>query len=88
MDEQLVMMKHFTEALVSFNQNLKQSLKELEAQHDRVSPYWQDEMRRLYDSVWGPFQLNLHRYVEVESHGYVEFLYIKMRALERYLYGD
>lgn len=87
MDEQLIMMKHFTEALVRFNQYLMQSLKELEAQHDHVSPYWQDEMRRLYDSVWGPFQRNLHRYVEVESHGYVEFLYIKMHALERYLYG-
>ena len=87
MDEQLVMMKHFVEALVSFNQSLKQSLTELQAQHDHVSPYWQDEMRRRYDAVWGPFQQNLKHYAEVESLGYVEFLYVKMYALERYLYG-
>ena len=87
MDEQLVMMKHFTQALVGFNQSLKQSLAELQGQHDRVSPIWQDEMRRRYDAVWGPFQQHLKRYAEGESQGYVEFLYIKAYALERYLYG-
>ena len=59
----------------------------LEAQHENVSPHWQDEMRRHYDAVWGPFLETMKHYVASEGPSYVEFLNIKIHALGRYLYG-
>ena len=87
MDEQFVKMQHFEKALRGFNQNLKTSLRELQSQHDNVSPHWQDKMRTQYDIVWGPFQETMKHYVKSEGPGYVEFLNIKLHAFRRYLQG-
>ncbi|MBK9926325.1 MAG: hypothetical protein IPP66_13675 [Anaerolineales bacterium] len=87
MDEQYAQMQNFQRALIGFNENLSASLSELQAQHDNVSPHWQDEMRKHYDSVWGPFQETMKHYVASEGPGFVEFLTIKLHALGRYLQG-
>jgi uncharacterized protein YukE len=87
MDDTYVQMQKFEQNLSSFNQSLKASLDDLQAQHDHVSPMWQDEMRRHYDAVWGPFLETMKHYVASEGPGYVEFLNIKLYALGRYLRG-
>jgi uncharacterized protein YukE len=87
MDEQYAQMQNFQRALIAFNEHLRASLAELQTQHDNVSPHWQDEMRKHYDSVWGPFQETMKHYVASEGPGYVEFLSIKLHALGRYLQG-
>jgi uncharacterized protein YukE len=87
MDETYTQMRRFERTLRDFNESLKSSIKELEAQHDHVSPHWQDEMRKQYDAVWGPFKETMKHYVMSEGPGYVEFLNIKLHALRRYLQG-
>ncbi len=87
MDETYVQMQRFERELRAFNEHLKSSLNELETQHDHVSPHWQDEMRKQYDSVWGPFLETMKHYVNSEGPNYIEFLNIKLRALRRYLQG-
>lgn len=87
MDEQFAEMKRFQDALIAFNEQLKTSMTDLESQHANVSPYWQDEMRRAYDSVWEPFHQTMKHYIASESRGYVEFLAVKLHTLARYLGG-
>jgi hypothetical protein len=87
MDEQYVQMQNFERALRAFNENLRTSLTEVQAQHDNVSPHWQDEMRKHYDAVWGPFQETMKHYTASEGPGYVEFLNIKLHSLRGYLQG-
>jgi uncharacterized protein YukE len=88
MDEQYAQMQNFERTLREFNEHLNASMTELQAQHDNVSPHWQDEMRKNYDSVWGPFRETMKHYVASEGPGYVEFLNVKLQALRRYLYGN
>lgn len=87
MDEQYEQMQRFQRALIHFNEQLHESVKDLERNHERVSPHWQDEMRRKYDAVWGPFERTMKHYLNSESRGYVEFLSIKLHNLGRYLRG-
>ena len=87
MDETYVQMQNFERTLRSFNEHLKSSLRELHSQHETVSPHWQDEMRKHYDFVWGPFQETMNHYIASEGPSYVEFLNIKLYALRRYLQG-
>jgi hypothetical protein len=87
MDDTYVQMQNFERNLRTFNEHLKSSLNELQVQHDNVSPHWQDEMRKLYDTIWGPFLETMKRYVASEGPSYVEFLNIKLQALRRYLQG-
>jgi len=87
MDEQYFAMLNFRDLLIRFNEALQRSVSELEVQHDKVSPYWQDEWRREYDAIWGPFDETMKRYVSSEGPNYVEFLNIKSEALRRYLFG-
>lgn len=87
MDEQYAQMQHFQKQLIVFNEELRSSLTELQSQHDKVSPYWQDEMRKHYDAIWEPFLEMMKHYSATEGPGYVEFLSIKLYALRRYLQG-
>ena len=87
MDEQYFAMQNFRQLLIQFNEALQRSVSELEAQHDKVSPYWQDEWRKEYDAIWGPFDETMKRYISSEGPNYVEFLNIKSEALRRYLRG-
>ena len=87
MDEQFAQMQNFHKTLISFNEQLKHSFADLEAQHENVSPHWQDEMRRRYDQVWEPFKQTMKHYIVSEGPRYVEFLTIKLHALRRYLQG-
>lgn len=87
MDDQYREMVNFTRALVAFNEHMKATMHDLEARHENVSPHWQDEMRKTYDGHWQPLNEMMKHYLQREGPSYVEFLNIKMRALERYLRG-
>lgn len=87
MNEQYEMGMRFVKMLMDFNMSLRGSMQELERAHENVSPYWQDDMRKLYDQIWGPFHQTMQHYDKVEGPSYVEFLNIKMYATRRYLQG-
>lgn len=87
MDDQYHQMQIFAATLSDFNEHLGASVNDLRRNHDNVSPLWQDQMRKKYDSVWGPFEEKMRHYLEVESPNYIEFLHIKLQALKRYLEG-
>jgi hypothetical protein len=87
MDDQYAEMRRFKDELVRFNDRLRSSMQDLKTQHDYVHPYWQDEMRRTYDSYWGPLDELMKNYLEREAPRYTEFLSYKIRTLEVYLYG-
>lgn len=87
MDDTYFEMSNFRGSLSQFNDSLRRSVSELKAEHDKVSPYWQDQWRREYDAIWTPFEETMTRYLEIEGPNYVEFLEIKRQALGRYLDG-
>lgn len=87
MDEQHCEMKLFLDDFIEFNTRLRSALNELRQRHEYLSPIWQDEMRRHYDAQWQPFYETISHYDQVEGKSYVEFLAIKLHALERYLRG-
>jgi hypothetical protein len=87
MDEQYAQMRLFYDALTQFNDHLKASMQALNFQHDQVSPYWQDEMRRMYDAHWNPLDQTMRSYLVREGPAYQEFLTRKLKYLERFLYG-
>jgi len=87
MDEQFEQMQYFQNALIKFNEQLSNSMRDLESRHEQVSPHWQDAMRREYDSQWTPLDETMKHYLRSEGPGYVEFLTIKVHALGRYLNG-
>lgn len=87
MNEQLDRLRAFQRQLISFNKALRQSMHDLEKSHDHVDPMWRDDMRKDYDKQWKPFHEMLVNYNKREGPRYVEFLSIKIHALERYLSG-
>ena len=88
MDDQYREMINFRQSLIDFNERLKASMRSLEAQHEYVSPLWDDEMRRHYDAQWEPLRTTMKYYIEMEGRDYVEFLSMKLYKLEKYLYGN
>ncbi|GEM_PF-714890 len=88
MDKQYWQMRIFHDALARFNESLRSSVAELEAEHEKVSPYWQDQWRKDYDSIWGPFEETMKRYINSAGPNYVAFLEVKIRSIGRYLNGD
>ena len=88
MDEQYFAMQNFRQLLAQFNDSLRSSVSQLEAEHDKVSPYWQDSWRKEYDAIWSPFEQTMKQYVNSEGPNYLEFLNIKSEALRRYLFGN
>jgi uncharacterized protein YukE len=87
MDEQYAQMQQFSSALAQFNDHLRVSVEALNAQHEQVSPHWQDEMRRTYDAHWDPLEQAMSKYLLREGPAYLEFLVRKLRYLEGFLYG-
>ena len=87
MNEQLDYLRIFQKQLISFNKALRQSLHDLQKSHDHVAPMWRDDMRKDYDRQWKSFKQMLENYDKREGPRYVEFLSIKIHALERYLSG-
>jgi hypothetical protein len=88
MDDQYYSMQNFRQLLLSFNEALRSSVADLRAQHENVSPHWQDQWRKEYDSIWTPFSETMDRYVTSEGPNYEEFLNLKSEALRRYLFGN
>ena len=88
MDDQFYSMQNFRELLIYFNEHLRRSVADLKAQHDNVSPHWQDQWRKEYDAIWGPFEETMGGYLNTEGPNYEEFLSLKTEALRRYLFGN
>jgi len=88
MDDQYREMQRFRDNLVSFNDKLQASMRDLEARHAAVTPHWQDEMRRMYDSHWNPLDKHMQDYLKRQGPAYVIFLKEKIVALGRYLRGN
>lgn len=78
-------MRHFHAELSRFNDQLQGSMSDLQANHDRVSPIWKDDMRKDYDSQWREFDEMMKGYIKREGPVYVQFLDQKLRSLARYL---
>lgn len=87
MDEQYEQMRIFASTLSAFNEHLRASVADLQAQHDDISPLWQDSMRRDYDSQWLPLAQHMRSYLTQQGPAYEQFLRDKLHALEAYLYG-
>jgi len=88
MDDQYFSMQNFRQLLFRFNEALRSSVADLKAQHENVSPHWQDQWRKEYDAIWMPFEETMDRYVNAEGPNYEEFLNLKSEALRRYLFGN
>ena len=88
MDDQYYSMQNFRGVLLRFNEALRGSVADLKTQHENVSPNWQDQWRKEYDSIWTPFEETMDRYVNAEGRNYEEFLNLKSEALRRYLFGN
>lgn len=78
-------MKNFHAELSRFNESLRSSMTDLQKNHDQVSPLWQDDMRKEYDSQWREFDETMKNYLKREAPAYVQFLDQKLRALAAYL---
>ncbi len=87
MNEQLDHLLRFRDQLIRFNMALRRSMHDLQKSHDHVSPMWRDDMRKAYDRQWEPLLEMLQHYDKSDGPRYVEFLSIKINALERYLSG-
>ncbi len=87
MDEQFEQMQYFGRALRAFNDQLGASLRNLERNHDAVSPLWQDEFRQLYDAEWQAFKQSMDSYMLRDAEIYTAFLDSKLQALANYLRG-
>ena len=88
MDDQYFSMQNFRGLLIRFNEALRTSVADLKSQHDTVSPHWQDQWRKEYDSIWTPFEETMDQYVNADGQNYEEFLNLKSEALRRYLFGN
>jgi uncharacterized protein YukE len=87
MDDLFREMQAFRHALELFNEQLRASFSALEAQHDTVSPIWQDEMRDQYDLVWEHLKSEMERYIDAQGPAYEQFLDRKLIKLNEYLRG-
>ncbi|MEO1432439.1 MAG: hypothetical protein AAFV71_25890 [Cyanobacteria bacterium J06633_8] len=87
MDDTFREMQRFNAELRKFNEQLQSSMRDLQHHHHQVSPIWQDEMYKEYDSQWQEVDDTMKRYLTREGPKYVEFLQKKINDLSRYLYG-
>jgi hypothetical protein len=87
MDEIFATMTRFEEELEKFNQNLQNSFKDLDQQHEKVNPLWDDTMEKEYKQKWTPLEESMKQYVTKDGRNYVEILLYKLNAIKRYLYG-
>jgi len=78
-------MRNFHTELQRFNDQLQGSMNDLQTNHDHVSPIWQDDMRKEYDSQWQKFDEEMKTYLSREGPAYVQFLDQKLQALARFL---
>ncbi|MBP0013399.1 MAG: hypothetical protein J7525_09825 [Roseofilum sp. SID3] len=78
-------MRIFYSELNRFNDNLRSSMNDLQKNHDRVSPLWQDDMRKEYDRQWQEFDEMMKNYLQREAPAYSQFLDQKLQDLARYL---
>lgn len=78
-------MRNFHRELRKFNENIQGSMNDLQTNHDKVSPLWQDDMRQDYDAQWQEFDEEMKQYLNRQGPAYVQFLDQKLRSLSRYL---
>jgi hypothetical protein len=87
MDEVRDRMAQFEAELSGFQESLRSSIQDLHQHHDRVSPLWQDEMRRDYDARWLPLEEAMDEYIRRIGPEQVETMLTKLRHLEGFLRG-
>ncbi len=88
MDDVFHSMDAFEKELEVFNQKLQASFKDLNNQHEKVSPLWDDSMRKEYDEKWIPLEEDMKEYVTKDGRTYVDILISKLTAIRGYLYGS
>jgi len=87
MDEQFRQMLVFRNTLEHFNGLVRASLADLGRHNDMVSPVWQDEMRKEYETHYADLREQIQRYDAIQAPAYLDFLAEKLEALEKYLHG-
>lgn len=73
--------------LQKFNDRLRGSFEEVMSAHGRVSPLWDDAMRREYDTKWKPLEEAMQEYVRRVGPKYVDVLSERLRHLQAFLFG-
>jgi len=74
--------------LQNFNERLRAAFEQVEQSHSRVSPLWDDSMRREYDQSWKPLDDAMHDYIKRTGPRYVDVLIDRLRHLKSYLHGS
>jgi len=87
LDDVFQNMNAFQKNLVRFNDELKQSMRDVMSSHDKVAPLWKDSLRKMYDSQWNSYEEAMKRYTSKDGQNYVDNLQKKLNALKGYLYG-
>ncbi len=76
----------FLEKLEDFNNLVRITFEtDVEQSHDKVSPMWQDDMRREYDTIWQPLKEQMEDYIRIIGPSHVETIRPRMEALLEYL---
>lgn len=88
MNEVELAMNHFEASLELFNDSVSATIKEIEAEHELLSPMWRDSMRDKYDEVWAPLEERLEEYEQRVGPQYVSIMLERLQHLRSYLYGD
>ena len=88
MDDQYEQLQLFYREIITFNQMLRASMRDMAQCHDVVDGLWRDEFRKQYDAEWDSYKQTIQRYVERGSFSYEQFLTEQVRDLENYLFGN
>ncbi len=88
MDEIYEQLVRLHQGLESFNEGLRQSITDVNQRHEKVDPFWQDSLRREYDSRWEPLKESMDAYVERTGPLYVEAIQQKLQQIIQYLNGN
>lgn len=74
--------------LEQFNTSLNNSFEAVQRSHTKVSPLWDDSMRREYDRTWKPLEDAMIDYNRRTGPQYVQLLLERLRYLRSYLHGS
>ncbi len=87
MDDVYIRAQELSRSLEQFNHDLKGAMAEVDRSHERVSPLWDDAMRRDYDRKWIPLEEEMKEYNRQVGPQYMNFLIQRLYHLNSYLHG-
>ncbi len=87
MDDVHARAQELSRSLEHFNDHLRANMAEVDRAHARVSPLWDDAMRRDYDLKWAPLEEEMKRYNRQVGPQYMDFLIQRLAHLNSYLHG-